>query len=77
VSAGRAHVAERYASRAGVDLAELVFYEAFAHFKFAAIAQGIAARVAAGAMAGQNFGDLDDEVRRIAEAGLTRLDQEG
>ncbi len=74
---GRAHVAERYASRAGVDLSELVFYEAFAHFKFAAIAQGIAARVAAGAMAGQDFGDLDDEVRRIAEAGLTRLDQEG
>jgi aminoglycoside phosphotransferase (APT) family kinase protein len=74
---GRAHLAERYAARAGVDLGDLVFYEAFAHFKFAAIAQGIAARVAAGAMAGQHFGDLDGEVRRIAESGLARLEQEG
>jgi aminoglycoside phosphotransferase (APT) family kinase protein len=74
---GRSHLAERYAARAGVDLGDLVFYEAFAHFKFAAIAQGIAARVAAGAMAGQDFGDLDGEVRRIAEAGLCRLEQEG
>jgi aminoglycoside phosphotransferase (APT) family kinase protein len=74
---GRAHLAERYASRAGVDLGELVFYEAFAHFKFAAIAQGIAARVAAGAMAGQDFGDLDGEVCRIAEAGLARLERDG
>ncbi|WP_116450857.1 phosphotransferase family protein [Blastococcus litoris] len=72
----RSHLAERYAARAGLDLGELVFYEAFAHFKFAAIAQGIAARVAAGAMAGQDFGDLDGEVRRIAEAGLARLEQE-
>jgi aminoglycoside phosphotransferase (APT) family kinase protein len=60
-----------------VGLDELAFYEAFAHFKFAVIAQGIAARVAAGAMAGQDFGNLDDEVLRIAESGLMRLGQEG
>ncbi|WP_433218299.1 phosphotransferase family protein [Dactylosporangium sp. CS-047395] len=74
---GRAHLAERYARRTGADLAELAFYEAFAHFKFAVIAQGVAARAAAGAMAGQSFGDLDDEVRRIAAEGLAVLDRKG
>jgi aminoglycoside phosphotransferase (APT) family kinase protein len=70
---GRDHVAERYAVRAGASLDDLAFYVAFAHFKFAIIAQGIAARVRAEAMAGQDFGDLDDEVRRIVAAGLTAL----
>ncbi|WP_433059055.1 phosphotransferase family protein [Dactylosporangium sp. CS-033363] len=73
----RAHLAERYAQRTGADLAELAFYEAFAHLKFAVIAQGVAARAAAGAMAGQSFGDLDDEVRRIAAEGLAVLDRKG
>jgi aminoglycoside phosphotransferase (APT) family kinase protein len=72
----RRHLLERYARRTGVDLGELAFYEAFAHFKFAAIAQGIAARVAAGSMAGQDFGDLSGEVLRIAETGLARLREE-
>jgi aminoglycoside phosphotransferase (APT) family kinase protein len=73
---GRRHLAERYAARTGIDLDDLVYYEAFAHFKFAAVAQGIAARVAAGAMAGQHFGELDGEVLRIAEAGLALLRDE-
>ena len=37
------------------------------------IAQGIAARVQAGSMAGQEFGDLDAEVERIADEGLALL----
>ena len=74
---GRAHLAERYVAATGAHLEDLAFYEAFAHFKFAVIAQGIAARVAAGVMAGQDFGDLDSEVARIAEDGLDRLAQEG
>jgi aminoglycoside phosphotransferase (APT) family kinase protein len=74
---GRAHLAERYVAATGADLADLGFYEAFAHYKFAVIAQGIAARVAAGVMAGQDFGDLEAEVARIAEDGLHRLRQEG
>jgi aminoglycoside phosphotransferase (APT) family kinase protein len=77
---GRGDLAQRYARRTGACLDGLAFYEAFAHFKFAVIAQGIAARVAAGAMAGQDFGtpeQLDQEVVRIAEGGLSRLDQEG
>src|SRR6202000_2406455 len=44
----RAHLAERYARRTGAQLDDIAFYDAFAHFKFAVIAQGIAARVAAG-----------------------------
>jgi aminoglycoside phosphotransferase (APT) family kinase protein len=71
----RASVAERYARRSARDLSQLPEYVAFAHFKFAVIAQGIAARVAQGAMAGQDFGDLDAEVKRIAAGGLQALDE--
>ena len=74
---GRAHLAERYAYRTGAQLDHIAFYEAFAHFKFAVIAQGIAARVAVGAMAGQDFGNLDQEVVKIAEEGLIRLERAG
>ena len=73
---GRSHLAERYARRTGARLDDIAFYEAFAHFKFAVIAQGIAARVAAGSMAGQDFGNLDEEVVKIAEGGLNRLKED-
>jgi len=66
----RADVVEQYARRTGRDLRDLWFYLAFAHLKFAVIAQGIRVRVQTGAMAGQDFGDLSDEVRRVAAAGL-------
>ncbi|MFE9106413.1 phosphotransferase family protein [Actinomadura geliboluensis] len=70
----RAEIAARYCRQTGVEMADLPFYEALAHFKCAVITQGVAARQRAGAMAGQEFGDLDDEVRAIAERGLRRLD---
>ncbi|GAB46973.1 phosphotransferase family protein [Mobilicoccus pelagius] len=70
---GRGEVRDRYSRASGQDLADLAFYEALAHFKFAAITQGIAARVAAGAMGGQDFGGLEDEVACTAEAGLDIL----
>lgn len=73
----RAHLAERYSLRTGAQLNDIAFYEAFAHFKFSIIAQGIASRVAVGAMAGQDFGNLDEEVLKIAEEGLIRLEQRG
>ena len=69
----RAEVIDRYAARTGADLSQIAYYEAFAHYKFAIIAQGIAARVQAGSMGGQDFGDLDDEVRHVAAGGLQRL----
>jgi aminoglycoside phosphotransferase (APT) family kinase protein len=70
----RADVVARYFDRTGAEPADLPFYEALAHFKGAVITAGVAARARAGAMAGQEFGDLADEVRSIAERGLRRLD---
>ncbi|CAM3359675.1 phosphotransferase family protein [Nocardioides dubius] len=69
----RAEVLERYAKRSGADLTDLNAYIAFAHFKFAVIAQGVAARSAAGAMGGQDFGNLDEEIRTLAAEGLRLL----
>jgi len=71
----RAYLAERYAKRTGADISNLSSWVALAHFKSAAIAQGIAARVRAGSMAGQDFGDIESEVERIAAEGLARLDE--
>jgi aminoglycoside phosphotransferase (APT) family kinase protein len=73
---GQGFRAERYVRRTGAQLDDIAFHEAFAHFKFAVIAQGIAARVAAGSMAGQDFGNLDEEVLKIAEEGLSRLEED-
>jgi len=70
---GRRHLAERYADATGTPLAEIDYYLAFAHFKFAVIVQGIAARVAAGAMAGQEFGDLAPIIVDCARCGLDIL----
>ncbi len=69
----RAYLAERYAKRTGADLSDLPSWVALAHFKSAVIAQGIAARVQAGSMAGQDFGDIGSEVERIAADGLALL----
>ena len=69
----RTYLAERYATRTGADLSDLSSWVALAHFKSAVIAQGIAARVQAGSMAGQQFGDIGAEVDRIAAEGLALL----
>jgi aminoglycoside phosphotransferase (APT) family kinase protein len=71
----RSYLAERYAKRTGADLSDLTAYLALAHFKFAVIAQGIAARVQAGSMAGQDFGDIGAEIDRIAAEGLELLEE--
>jgi aminoglycoside phosphotransferase (APT) family kinase protein len=65
-----ADIARRWADRTGLPLDDLDWYRAFAHFKFAVITQGIKARVAAGVMGGQDFGDLTRAVTDTAEAGL-------
>ncbi|MEU4422164.1 phosphotransferase family protein [Actinoplanes sp. NPDC024001] len=69
----RAEIAARYAEATGADLTHLDVYLAFAHLKFAVITEDINMRVRAGAMAGQDFGDLTGEAARIAEAGLDLL----
>ncbi len=69
----RKQMLERYAETSGADLADMGWYEAFAHFKFAVIAQGVQARAKAGAMGGQDFGDLDDEILHLGRSGLALL----
>lgn len=64
---------ERYAKTSGADISDMSYYQAFAHFKFAVIAQGVSARSKAGAMGGQDFGDLDSMIPGMAEAGLHHL----
>jgi aminoglycoside phosphotransferase (APT) family kinase protein len=71
--ASRSMMLERYAAVSGAGLDDLSWYEAFAHFKFAVIAQGVQVRAKAGAMGGQHFGDLDNEILRLADAGLQLL----
>jgi aminoglycoside phosphotransferase (APT) family kinase protein len=73
----RSHLANRYANVTGYQLEDLWFYEAFARFKFAVITQGVLARVASDSMAGQEFGNLDDEVTMIAEEGLEKIARKG
>jgi aminoglycoside phosphotransferase (APT) family kinase protein len=71
--ATREGMLERYAATSGADLADMSWYQAFAHFKFAVIAQGVQVRAAAGSMGGQDFGNLDDEVLHLGRAGLALL----
>ncbi|MGY1711564.1 phosphotransferase family protein [Geodermatophilus sp. SYSU D00758] len=70
----RAAVAERYAQRTGLDLAELSWYVGFAYFKFAAIVAGIVARSAAGAMAGKDTSGYADRIDPCVERGRAALD---
>ncbi len=69
----RADLLERYVTESGADLSEMGYYQAFAHYKFAIILQGVASRSAAGAMGGQHFGNLDNEVLGLAQAGLVHI----
>ncbi|MBT0771567.1 phosphotransferase family protein [Kineosporia sp. J2-2] len=68
---GAEEVARRWSARTGIGIGDLEWYLAFAHFKFAAIALGVQARVEAGAMGGQTVDDLGDLVAGLAGAGLT------
>lgn len=69
----RAALIDLYADASGGDLTDMGYYQAFAHYKFAIIVQGVAARSAAGAMGGQNFGDLSEEILGLARAGLEHI----
>lgn len=69
----RAELADRYARQTGRDLSDIGYYQALAHFRYAVITQGVATRAAVGAMGGQHFGNLDDEVHKIAADGLAAI----
>lgn len=72
----RAGVAELYAAASGRQVGDLPFYVAFGCFKLAVVVQGIIARVAGGAMGGQDFGPLDHAVTGLVDRG-TRCLAEG
>lgn len=66
----REEMLHRYAAASGADASDTDWYLAFAHFKFAVIAQGVSARFRAGVMGGQDLGDLDDEILGLGRRGL-------
>ncbi|SFL09179.1 Predicted kinase, aminoglycoside phosphotransferase (APT) family [Geodermatophilus ruber] len=70
----RLQLAERYATRSGLDLADLAWYVAFAYFKFAAIVAGIVARSAAGAMAGKDTSGFAERIDPCIRLGRAALD---
>lgn len=65
---------DRYCEATGTDSAVLPWYRAFAAFKFAAIAQGVATRAEAGDMAGQDFGEMGGSIRDLVDHGHVILD---
>lgn len=64
----------RYCEASGTDASVLPWYLAFSAFKFAVIAQGVATRAEAGDMAGQDFGDIGDDIRGLVDHGHATLD---
>lgn len=73
----RNYLVERYSTKTDVDMDGMNFYNAFARFKYAVIAQGVLARSLDGAMAGQDFGDLRSEVEAVAHEGLCLIRKKG
>lgn len=71
---GPQRLLDRYCAATGTDPSQMPWYLAFATFKFAAIAQGVATRSEAGDMAGQNFGDIGPQIRDLVEYGHSILD---
>lgn len=74
---GPQRLLDRYCSATGTDPSQMPWYLAFATFKFAAIAQGVATRSEAGDMAGQDFGDIGPQIRALVDYGHSILDSRG
>ncbi len=71
---GPQRLLDRYCAATGTDPSDMPWYLAFATFKFAAIAQGVATRSEAGDMAGQDFGDIGPQIRDLVDYGHSILD---
>lgn len=71
---GSQRLLDRYCDATGTDPSHMPWYLAFATFKFAAIAQGVATRSEAGDMAGQDFGDIGPQIRELVDHGHSILD---
>ncbi|MFZ4515688.1 MAG: phosphotransferase family protein [Acidimicrobiia bacterium] len=57
-----------YAARTGAALEQFAFYEAFAHYKLAIIAEGIHTRYTMGLTVGDGFAQVGDAVPELAAA---------
>jgi aminoglycoside phosphotransferase (APT) family kinase protein len=68
----RQELVERYAARSGRDVSDLDFFMALAHWKLAAILEGVYSRYAAGAYGatGDEFSHFPRVVEKLAEAAL-------
>jgi aminoglycoside phosphotransferase (APT) family kinase protein len=64
---------ERYAAAVGAQLDDFAWYEAFAHFKLAVIAEGIHFRYAAGQTLGHGFEQFGPMAPLLGERGLALL----
>ena len=73
----RAGVIDRYGELTGFDVSGIGWYVAFAFFKLAIICQGIAARVAGGAMLGPGFDLPKGLVEALIDAGRRHLELSG
>ncbi|MFS4490818.1 phosphotransferase family protein [Dietzia kunjamensis] len=71
---GPQRLLDRYCAATDTDPSHMPWYLAFATFKFAAIAQGVATRSEAGDMAGQDFGDIGPQIRELVDHGHSILD---
>lgn len=71
---GPQRLLDRYCAATGTDPSYMPWYLAFATFKFAAIAQGVATRSESGDMAGQDFGDIGPQIRELVDHGHSILD---
>jgi aminoglycoside phosphotransferase (APT) family kinase protein len=65
----RTEIIDRYATRTGLDPADVDWYQSFAYFKLAVVCQGIAARAAGGAMVGSGFDQAQGLVAPLVDAG--------
>jgi aminoglycoside phosphotransferase (APT) family kinase protein len=65
----RAELVERYAARTGFDLSAIGWYVAFSYLKIAIICEGVADRVAHGAMVGDGFEEAGAQVDALVAAG--------
>jgi len=66
-------LAERYASRRGIELGRLDWYLAFANYKLAVIAEGIHFRYQAGQTVGEGFSGMGAMVPLLIEQGHAAL----
>jgi len=74
--ARRSDLLERYASLSGRDVSQIGYYKAFGFWKLACILQGVHARYAGGAAAGDRTGadEFAEQVSLLGQRALTEVE---